>query len=161
MKYITPSGYKKLRKELRDYEKRTAKIVLMKGEAADVGGDKWHDNFSFEEIERLQKVYSARITELKRRLRNAVVLSEAQLKRNARKNKVCIGSKVKIRYQNNRTGFIKIVGSGESNPDKGLIAYDTPFGKCLINKKPGQKTFCTAGAKQTKIEILNLIKSPD
>ena len=48
MKYITPSGYKKLRKELRDYEKRTAKIVLMKGEAADVGAENWNYNFSFE-----------------------------------------------------------------------------------------------------------------
>lgn len=159
-KIITLQGYERLRERLRQYEQRLAKIMSMKAEAAEVGGDKWHDNFSFEEIERLQKVYGSRISELKQQMRESKIISEAQLKRNAQKNKVCIGSKLKIKYPNGKASLIQIVGSGESDPARGLIAYDTPFGKALLNKKPSQKTFFLSNGKQTEIEIVEL-KHPD
>jgi len=154
---ITPQGRQRMKKELKIWQNKLASIDKVKADVAEKCGDTWHDNATFEEVERQQRMYAYEILKITNELREAKLLTEKQLETNAQKNKICIGSKIRIKYTNGRIALMKIAGSGDSEPDRGVVAYDTPMGMALLNKKPGQKTELTTNTRKVTIEILNLI----
>lgn len=152
IKFITPAGYENLKQKLKAYEQRYEKVSAGKAEIAEQCGDAWHDNPTFEEAERLQKLYAEQIRTIKKQLKEAKIFKPTTAKR----NRAGIGSKIKVKYPNGKTNVITITGSSESDPDRGLIAYDTPLGSCLMNKKQGQKARFSTGEQSIEIEIIEI-----
>jgi len=140
--------------EIKQYEQKLADIQKGKAQAAEVCGDVWHDNPAFEEIERLQKIYASHIAELKNELRKSKVLNEKDFAKSAQSKKISIGSKITIAYLSGETANIQITGSGESNPSKGLIAYDTPLGKALIGKTIGAEVVFFVNEQKIEVKVI-------
>ena len=150
--FLTRDGYFKLQKEL-DYlrdEKRN-EIALRLHEAME-GGD-LIDNAEYEAAKREQAFTEGRIKELKFLLATAKVIDD-----NMRSgDNIDVGAKVTIREVGlDEEELYRIVGAAEANPGKGYISNESPFGKALLGRKPGDKVEIVAPEGSYEIEILKV-----
>ena len=114
--YFTREGLKSYHELIAKTEEELKNIQSQMGDAYANGGDGWHDNFSFEELNRQLTIKSGQVNNLKRVLNN-------------------------------------IGGYGESDPKKGVLAYNTPLGKILMKMKAGEK----AKFNNFDIEIISIM----
>lgn len=63
-KYFTPSGAQKLRERRATLADQLRDIQSQKNDAAEDGGNAWHDNFSFEELSRQESMVNQQIGEV-------------------------------------------------------------------------------------------------
>ena len=158
MVYFTKYGlenYKQLvAKVQKDYEDLYSQLQ----NAVENGGDAWHDNFSYEELQRQIGVTSNYLKSLRQALVKYKIVDETQKKKG---DSVTIGSTVKI-LRGGKTEIWKIGGYGESNPKNGLISYNTPLGVVLMGKKVNdnitfmQNTVFTEVDKSPELSIIVL-----
>lgn len=132
--YFTRDGFLRYNELIAKVEAELRDIQSQIGDAYENGGDEWHDNFSFEQLTQQITMKSAQIRQLKAVLGNIKI---AEPPRNP--TSVCIGCTVKIKM-NSEEKIITIGGYGESDPRKGILAYNTPLGKILMNLKKGAAT---------------------
>jgi transcription elongation GreA/GreB family factor len=50
-----------------------------------------------------------------------------------------VGCEVKLKTLQGEDQRYFVVGAYDGDPDNHCISYKTPFGKCLMNRKPGDK----------------------
>lgn len=152
--FITFDGAKKIKQKIREYQKKLKNLSASKAEIAVSGGDLWHDNPAFEEVERLQKLYQQLIAEMRFQLVHSRVVSnkksESELKC------VRIGSKLKIRHVDGSLKTIFIVGSGEGDPGNAKVAYDSPLGSFLIGKKLGFRGHFEINGQKDIITVMEI-----
>ena len=92
------------------------------------------ENSEYDEAKNEQGKLYSRIAELEEVLQHVVIVDESS----APSNVVTIGCKVTVADANGKEmGSYKIVGSQESDPMRGIISEESPFGKALIGKKEG------------------------
>lgn len=132
--YFTREGLKSYHELIAKTEEELKNIQSQMGDAYANGGDGWHDNFSFEELNRQLTIKSGQLNDLKRVL-NDIKIVEIPKK----PTRICIGCTTKIKMGNEHK-LINIGGYGESDPKKGVLAYNTPLGKILMKMKAGDKT---------------------
>lgn len=132
---MTLKGVEKLKFDIERYKKRLIGVRQKKGNAAEVGGDVWHDNSALEELEHQERILMREIFELNNTLRKAEIVDNK-----LGDNKVSIGSKVKITFlDDNSSAEFTIAGHGESDPENNIISYDSPLGAALYGKNIGGK----------------------
>lgn len=119
-----------------------------KGEAAEVGGNVWHDNFSFEELERRERHINWTITQIMHTLRSARVVEPP-----ANAAVVMIGHRVKVSFEDGSERWIPVGGHAESDPASGVVAYDTPLGGALLGATVGEQRTFVAGGRERTITI--------
>ena len=71
---LTEEGLQKLKDRFRNLIKEYMEVSATKGEAAELGGDVWHDNPAFEEVEHRQTMIQKQIADLSEQLRNAEIV---------------------------------------------------------------------------------------
>ena len=109
------------------------------------------ENSEYDEAKNEQGKLYSRIAELEEILQHVVIVDES----NAPSNVVTIGSTVTVV---NASGMemppYKIVGSQESDPMRGIISEESPFGKALVGAKEGDTVTVEAprGAIVYKVE---------
>lgn len=130
--YFTPKGHTSFREKIEDVKKELVSVKFQMGDAAENGGDGWHDNFSFEQLQIQSQALHKRISELESVLSNIKIVEPI-----INSKKIAIGSKVKI-LRNNQMEEWEIGGYGESDLAKKILSYNTPLGEKLIGKKPGE-----------------------
>ncbi len=148
---ITKKGLEKARENLLELERKFKEVLSQKGEAAETGGNVWHDNPAFENLIEQERMISAKIDELKEIIRNAQIIEE-----NINKETVSIGSSVILFFEDGRKLEYKITDSIQSNPDKNLISYNSPLGSAILGAKRGESREFIAGNKKKKIKILEI-----
>jgi transcription elongation factor GreA len=146
---VTKEGYEKLQKEVRMLEKEFAAVGYDKAEAAEVGGNVWHDNPAFETIEQKQKTLLRQISEAKDILSRAVIVEE-ELRM---ADKVKIGSIVEIEFEDGKLISVKIGDYTESDPAKGIISYKSPLGSALLGAAPGDECIYRVTERIIKVVI--------
>lgn len=145
--YFTRSGMDKFLKNFQKDENRLRQMYNRLAELAEVGGDQYHDNFSFEQQMRDINMLDNDLASRKKLLSNYIVID---LPKN--RNKVAIGVTVHLdRDGHSEVWFI--AGYGESEPENNIIAYNTPLAKVLIGKKVGDMT----EFRGSKIKIKKLV----
>ena len=77
-----------------------------------------------------QKVVEGRILEIQD------ILTHANIIRVGKKDKISLGSTVKIKFGNKEVEYM-IVGAVEANPLEKKVSDESPIGKALIGKKVG------------------------
>ncbi len=87
---------------------------------------------------------------LEHQLQHAVIIAPQH-----QKSTVQIGTTVTLESQGKQKKY-QILGSTESNPQKGIISYQSPLGSALMGKKTGDSVILSAGGKQTEYTILNI-----
>lgn len=126
--YISEEGLSDLEQELERLRTVTRREIAERIREAKSLGD-LSENAEYQEAKEAQAANEGRIAELEDLIRRAVVI-----KKREGLERVWIGSTVEVKSGMKHRIFT-IVGSEESDPDKGLISNESPLGKAFLGKK--------------------------
>ena len=129
--YLTLDGYKKLEEELDHLRNVKRKEVAQRLHEAMEDGE-LIENAEYEAAKNEQAFVEGRILEIERMLAQAQVIEEGK-----KTDHVVVGSTVVIKEGSRKPGTYTIVGVAEADPKSGLISNESPLGKALLAKKPG------------------------
>jgi len=149
---LSPERLKELQEELTHLKTvREREVAELIKEARSYGD--LSENSEYDEAKNEQgKVYS-RIAELEEILSNYVVIEEEEHDGEY----VRLGSTVTVldkEFDEEET--YKIVGSQEADPMNGAISEDSPFGKALLGKVPGDDVTVDAPAGPVHYKLLKI-----
>ena len=150
---LTPQRLKELQDELTYLktvrEKEVAELIKEARSFGDLSENSEYDEAKTEQ----GKLYS-RMAEVQDILENCVVIEE-----NADDGTqyVRIGSTVTVLDKEfNETEVYRIVGSQEADPMNGVISEDSPFGKALLGKNPGDDVVVDAPSGSVEYKLLKV-----
>ena len=129
--YVTGDGLKKLREELEDLTKNQRKKIAAALKEAKEFGD-LSENASWDDAKERQAFIEGRISEIEHILNNSVEIHTGD------NGIVEVGSTVHVELETGEQKF-QIVGSTEANPEEGKISNESPIGKALLGRKPGEE----------------------
>ena len=144
-------GLEKARENLLELERKFKEVLSQKGEAAETGGNAWHDNPAFEDLISQEQMIGFRINELKDMIRNAQTVEESIDKETVR-----IESVVILSFDDNRNIEYKITDSLQADPGKNLISYSSPLGSAILGAKRGESREFIAGNKKRRSKFWKL-----
>ena len=151
--YFTEKGYILFSTKIKEEEKKIIDMSKQLGHLAEVGGDQYHDNFSYEQQTMELRMLTNKIAKDKEILNKAEIVN---IKTSKDKNVIFIGSTVTIEMGGRNVTW-QILGYGESDPKNHKIAYNTPLGAALIGKHVNNVISYTAGYKNYEIKIKKII----
>jgi len=132
--YLSRKNYEKLREDLDNLKKVKKQLSEEIGEAARQGDLK--ENAEYHAAKEKQSETLAKINELEIRLRNCRITDDIDVN----KTEARIGATVTIcDLDDNEQTVYTLVGSMESNPDKGLLSVKSPIALALLGKKEGEE----------------------
>jgi len=133
--YFTEKGYEKLRKEIDELEKYLKNEIAQEIGTAREHGD-LRENAEYEAAKGKQANYMAKLGQLQERFMNAMVIRREDLPEGT----VTLGKKVVIEdIESGEKDEYTILGEGETDVDRGIISYQTPIAKGLINHREGEE----------------------
>jgi len=149
---MTKEGYDKLVKQLENLKinerQRVAKAIAEAREKGDLS-----ENAEYHAAKDEQGMLEMKINELDKRLANARILDESTVDT----SKVSILTKVTIKnIKNNFTVTYKLVSESEANIKEKKISVDSPIGKGLLGKKPGDITDIQTPGGLMQFEIIEI-----
>lgn len=129
--FVSTDGLVKLREELDDLiNVQRRKIAAALKEAKEFGD--LSENASWDDAKERQAFIEGRISEIENILKHSVAIEKST------GDKVSIGSTVHVELENGEQKF-EIVGSTEANPEEGKISNESPIGRALLGRKPGDE----------------------
>jgi len=131
--YVSRKKYEALVNELKDLKELKASLSNEIGEAAAQGDLK--ENAEYHAAKEKQAETLIRIQELETRLRNCQITDDLAVDHSEAR----IGATVTIADVDAEIEFTyTLVGSMESNPDKGLLSVKSPLAQSVLGKKEGE-----------------------
>ena len=147
---LTPEGFTKLKDELEYLRTTKRKEVAERLHEAMEGGELIEDA-EYEAAKNEQSFVEGRILELETILANARVFES-----NNKHEFAQIGAKVKIQEDGNEPEEYIIVSSAEANPREGKISVESPIGRALVDKKPGDDIIVEAPGGSFNLQLLSV-----
>jgi transcription elongation factor GreA len=150
---MTLFGYNKLQAEVKDLKEVKRPAVVKAIEEALEHGD-LKENAEYHAAKEAQKNIDNRLAELADILGNSQIVDPSELEH----SRVSFGSTVVVTDLNTDEEFTyTIVGGCESDPDKGLISFNSPLAKQLLGKEEGDevKVRLPSGEKEFEIDEIN------
>lgn len=150
---VTPEGYEALSKELENLKRVERPQNIKAIEEARAHGD-LSENAEFTAAKERQGFIEGRIGELGFKLANADVINIDNLPR----DRAVFGTKVLL--ENIDTGEeveYQLVGSDESDIEKGRISVSSPLGKAIIGKKPGDELTLEVPGGKRLYELVEIL----
>lgn len=129
--FVSAEGITKLREELEDLVRVQRKKIAAALKEAKEFGD-LSENASWDDAKERQAFIEGRISEIENILKNAVAIEKGK------GGAVSVGSTVHVELETGEQKF-EIVGSTEANPEQGRISNESPIGRALLGKKPGDE----------------------
>lgn len=129
--YVSVDGLEKLKVELDDLVNVQRKKIAAALKEAKEFGD-LSENASWDDAKERQAFIEGRIAEIENILKNAVAIQKGK------GDVVAVGSTVHVELEEGEQHF-SIVGSTEADPEQGKISNESPIGKALLGKKPGDE----------------------
>lgn len=127
---VTAEGYLDLENELNELKNvRRPQIIQAIKEARALGD--LSENADYDAARDEQAQVESRIKELEYKLEHSEIIE------NKKKNKVALGSKVVIKYDDGEEDEYMIVGSLEADPFNNRISNESPIGVAVMGKKQG------------------------
>ena len=137
---LTPEGRKELEKKLARWRKKKEALVKEMELARQEGDLK--ENAAYHQLRDTVSLLTQQIEELEARLK------VAEVREKGNDGSVGLGAEVVVEIKGQRRSF-RIVGDGESDPIRGRISYQSPWGQALIGRKKGERV--TVRTPQGKI----------
>jgi transcription elongation factor GreA len=148
---VTREGLERLRAELQELKEiRRPAIVAALAEARSHGD--LRENAGYDAAKHDQAMTEKRIAELEALERQAVVLDENAV---AHSGVVRIGSTVVVDVEGDEERYT-IVGAIEAKPTDGLISNESPVGKALLGRAPGDETKVTTPRGKMRLKLLRI-----
>ena len=149
--YLTREGYDKLQEELDFLRTERRQEIAQRLHEAMEGGE-LIENAEYEAAKNEQAFVEGRIKELEILLATARIVAEVPSS-----DCVQVGSTVTICEEGTEEEEVyTIVGAAEANPSVGKISNESPLGKALINKKPGDKAQVDAPAGSFTVTLIKV-----
>ncbi len=125
-------------------------IQGQKGEAAEVGGNQWHDNFSFEQLSRDEQMVNAQITEINRKIADMVVIDQPP----DDTSKLRIGHIALLDVNGEiKTYLVGGFEDSESSTKPQVISYLAPLIRQFIGKERGYTTSIKIDEKTVEVTL--------
>jgi len=150
---ITREGYEALKKDLEFLKKVERPKNIQAIEEARSHGD-LSENAEFEAAKDRQAFLEGKVNELEYKLAKAEIIDTHSLP----KDRVVFASTVVL--ENIETGEnveYQLVGTNESNIEKGRISVSAPLGKAIIGKKPGDEITLQVPGGQRSFELVEIL----
>ena len=133
--YCTEKGYLRLRDEIQRLDK-LVKIDIAKEVATAAAHGDLKENAEYSAAKEKQAFYANKLRQLQERFSGANVVRKEEL---LPENAVTFGKRVKIKDVNSGAERIfTFLGEGETDHEKGIIAYTSPLARALIGHKQGE-----------------------
>ncbi len=146
---MTLFGYEKLQAEVKDLKQVKRPQVVKDIEEALEHGD-LKENAEYHAAKEMQKNIDNRLAELQVIIGNSQIVDPSELAH----AKISFGSTVMMTDMNTDEELTyTIVGGCESNPDMGLISFNSPLAKQLLGKEEGDEVKVTLPGGQREYEI--------
>ncbi len=149
--YITPAGHKALTDELHQLMRVERPEVCKLVQWAAGNGDR-SENADYQYGKKRLREIDRRVRFLTGRLDAAVVVDPASVKA----ERVQFGATVTTRDEEGREKRWSIVGVDEVDTAKGWISWQSPVGRALLGKRPGDEVEVQAPTGASTLEILRL-----
>lgn len=146
---ITKNGLKKISSELNYLKTVKRKEIARRIEEAKEYGD-ISESSEYEDAKNEQALTEARIAELELMIKNSSLIRNSRVK-----GRVGYGSEVMVKINNSIKSF-KIVGSAESDPNRGYISYNSPIAKALFGLKKGDAAEVKAPTRSILYKVLEI-----
>ena len=147
---MTLFGYERLQAEVKELKEVKRPGVVKAIEEALEHGD-LKENAEYHAAKEMQKNIDNRLAELQEILGNSQIVDPSELEH----AKVSFGSTVVMtNLETDEQVTYTIVGGSESNPDIGLISFNSPLAKQLLGKEEGDevKVRLPGGEKEFEID---------
>lgn len=149
--YVSRKNYEKLRQDLEALKKQKAQLSNEIGEAARQGDLK--ENAEYVAAKEKQAETLAKINDLEIKLRNVRITDDL----NVDKTQARIGATVTIEdLSDGEKTTYTLVGSMESNPDKGLLSVKSPLAGAMLGKKEGETFELALPKAKLKYKLVKL-----
>ncbi len=150
--YFTRKGFDAFMKQIDGVNTEITRLQAKLGEAAEIGGNQWHDNASYETITNDVREQGLII----KRLRAPIDQNPYEILDPPKSTEyVDIGTKVHF-LMNGEEFNLLIGGYGESDIDNDIVAYNTPLGDAVLGKKSGEKFKAPINKRDKEFEILHI-----
>ncbi len=148
---VTREGLERLRSELKELkEVRRPAVVAAIAEARSHGD--LRENAGYDAAKHDQAMTEKRIADLDALLRQAVVIEEDG---GDLGDEVRIGSTVVVEVDGEEERYT-IVGAIEAKPAQGLISNESPVGRALLGRQPGEEAVAVAPHGETRLRIVRI-----
>lgn len=150
---MTRVGYEKITKELEllKNSERPETVIALE-EARQLGDLK--ENAEYHAAKEKLKFIDMRLAELGAIISKAIIIDPEVLPH----DRVSFGSTVKLFDTKTEEEFeYAIVGSVESNPDKGFISFNSPLAKLLLGKEEGDEFKAQLPGGVTEFEVVEVL----
>ena len=154
-KYITRSGFERLREEFRRllYEERPR--VTREVTVAAAHGDR-SENYEYKLGKKKLREIDARIHRLQKQLESYEVVDPAV---RPRTDRVFFGATVTVEDEDGEAFTYQIVGGDELNESlgPGRISYEAPLGRALLGKREGDSVTVRRPAGEVELTIVKVV----
>ena len=150
---VTKEGYETLKRELENLKRVERPENIKAIEEARAHGD-LSENAEFAAAKDRQGFIEGRISELQYKLANADIIVPDKLN----KDKAVFGSRVLL--ENIDTGEdveYQLVGTDESDIEKGRISVSSPLGRAILGKKPGDELTLQVPGGRRVYELVEIL----
>ncbi|MFQ5675406.1 MAG: transcription elongation factor GreA [bacterium] len=150
--YFTEKGYQKLKEEIDKLEKFIKHDIAKEIGAAREHGD-LKENAEYDAAKNKQTNYMAKLGQLQERFSKARVIRKEDLPAGT----ITLGKRVKIKdVDTGEEDEYTILGEGETDIDKGIISYQSPLAKALLNHKTGDTVEVQLPRGMKKYQVLEI-----
>lgn len=151
--YYTEKGYHRLRDEIKKLDKLVKRDIAKEIAAAADHGD-LKENAEYKAAKEKQAHYAKKLRELQERFTGANVVRKEEL---LPEDSVTFGKRIKIKDVNSGAEReCAILGDGETDREKGIIAYNSPLASALIGNKRGATVEVQLPSGMRTYEILEV-----
>jgi len=147
--YLTQERFDELSEELEKLKTKGRREVAERLKHAKELGD-LSENSDYQEAREEQSRLEYKINQVEEILRTSSII-----KKSRGFDSVRIGSKVEVKRGAKKMTYT-IVGSSEASPLEGLISNESPMGKALLGKKPGDEVSIETPKGKAVFKILDI-----
>jgi transcription elongation factor GreB len=153
--YMTPKGHQKLVTELEHLLRTERPEVTKLVQWAASNGDRSENADYLYGKKRLREI-DRRIRFLSARLDAALVVDPTQ----TQSTKIQFGATVKVADEDGQERIFTIVGIDEVDTARGRISWQSPIGRGLIGKAPGDEVTVQIPTGETTYEVVSIAYEP-
>ena len=153
--YITPSGLRRLRDELRFLLARERPAVTQVVAWAASNGDR-SENADYQYGKRRLRQIDRRIRFLRKRIDSAEVVDPETPRSGRAATRIFFGATVRYLNGAGDDRTVRIVGVDEIDLDRGHISWISPLARALMKHGPGERVVLHAPGSTEELEILEV-----
>ncbi len=147
---LTPEGHRRLKDEIDYLSTKKREEVAERIKESRYFGD-ITENSEYDDAKNEQAMLEQRIYALEEKIRSAIVIDAKSVKTDT------VGVGTKVTLQDMQKGDVlqySIVGSAEADPASHKLSNESPVGRAIIGRKPGDKVTVAVPQGSVKFKVL-------